>query len=66
MKLPKGLKTVRAVFLCIGCDIPAGKKVCGFKEFGTTRGSNRCFKKFEGDGFNESYADFDGRSWPKR
>ena len=66
MKLPNGHKTVRAALLCIGCDIPAGKKVCGFKGFGTTRGCNRCFKKFEGDGFNKSYADFDRRSWPKR
>lgn len=64
-ELPNGHKTVRAALLCISCDIPAGKKVCGFKGFGTTRGCNRCFKNFEGDRFNKSYADFDRRSWPK-
>ena len=38
MKLPNGEKTVHAALLCTGCDIPAGKKLCGFKGWGTARG----------------------------
>ena len=38
MKLPTRNKIVRAALLCIGCDIPAGIKVCGFKGFGIARG----------------------------
>ena len=44
IKLSNGEKIVHAALLCTGCDIPAGKKVCGFKGFGTSRGCNRCFK----------------------
>ena len=66
MKLPNGEKTIHAAFLCTGCDIPAGKKLCGFKGWGTARGCNRCFNVFEGEGFNKSYADFNRASWPKR
>ena len=66
MKLSNGEKMVHAALLCTGCDIPAGKKLCGFKGFGTSRGCNRCFKAFEGNGFIKSYADFNRSSWPKR
>ena len=62
MKLSNGEKIVRAALLCTGCDIPAGNKVCGFKGFGTSRGCNRCFKEFEGDGFTKSYAESLGQS----
>lgn len=66
MKLPNGEKTVHAALLCTERDIPAGKKLCGFKGWGTARGCNKCFKEFEGEGFNKSYADFNRASWPKR
>ena len=66
MKLPTGNKLVRAALLCTGCDIPANKKLCGFRGFGSARGCNRCFKLFEGSGFHKSYADFDRNLWPKR
>ncbi len=66
MKLPTGNKMVRAALLCTGCDIPASKKLCGFRGFGSSRGCNRCFKLFDGSGFCKSYADFDRNLWPKR
>ena len=65
MKLPTGNKLVRAALLCTGCNIPASKKLCGFRGFGSARGCNRCFKLFEGSGFHKSYADFDRNLWPK-
>ena len=64
--LPNGTKLVRAALLCTGCDIPASKKLCGFRGFGSSRGCNRCFKLFEGTGYRKSYADFDRNLWPKR
>jgi hypothetical protein len=41
--LQRGVKlsqcTVRAILLCVSCDLPAGRKVCGFKS------SNCCCSK---------------------
>ena len=65
IKLPTGNKVVRVALLCTGCDIPASKKLCGFRGFGSSRGCNRCFKPFEGAGFYKTYADFDRNLWPK-
>lgn len=49
MSLHSGLKQqIRAVLLCVACDIPAGKKVCGFCAFGSDYGCSRCFHKFPG------------------
>ena len=59
-------QTIKGALLLIGCDIPASKKVCGFKAFGSKRGCSRCFLKFKGKGFIRSYADFDRDNWPKR
>lgn len=59
-------RTIRAAILCTGCDIPARKKVGGFKGFGSTYGFSRCFKEFEGEGFHKTYTDFERTTWPKR
>lgn len=66
MNLPSGTKLVRAALLCTGCDIPASKRLCGFRGFGSSRGCNRCYKLFDGIGPHKNYADFDRNLWPKR
>lgn len=58
MRLPHRERTIHAAILHTGCDIPAGKKVGGFKGSGSTYGCSRCFKEFEGEGFHKTYADF--------
>ena len=32
--------------LCVTCDIPASRKLCGFLSFSATMGCNKCKKKF--------------------
>lgn len=34
-----------AALLCVGCDIPAARKVCGFTGHGSNKGCSKC-KKF--------------------
>ena len=59
-------KIIRAALLCVACDIPAGKKVCGFRAFSSDYGCSRCFHKFPGLFGEKNYANFKRRRWPKR
>ncbi len=51
--------TVRAVLLCVACDIPAARKVCGHAAI---VGCSRCLKKFPG----RDCSGFVRSDWPKR
>ncbi len=67
MSLHDGSKrNIRAALLCVTCDIPAGKKVCGFRAFGSDYGCSRCFHKFPGPFGEKCYADFNRNEWPPR
>ena len=59
--------TFRAALLCISADIPAARKLCGFKGHGAHRGCSRCLKEFPG-GFGEKkdYSGFDRENWQPR
>ena len=59
--------TFRAALLCISADIPAARKLCGFKGHGAYRGCSRCLKVFPG-GFGErkDYSGFDRENWQPR
>ena len=35
---------IRCAILCCACDLPAGRKVCGFVGFNATLGCSKCFK----------------------
>lgn len=37
-----------AAALCVGCDIPATRKVCGFTGHGSNKGCSKCKKFFPG------------------
>ena len=57
----------RAAIACISCDVPAARKLCGFKSHNSHRGCSKCFKYFPGN-VKESF-DFSGfkrEEWPKR
>lgn len=56
----------RAALLCVACDMPASKKVCGFTAHNSKHGCNKCTKEFRTGGFGEStdYSGFD--SCPSR
>lgn len=37
-----------AALLCVGCDVPAARKVCGFTGHGSNKGCSKCKKFFPG------------------
>ena len=57
----------RAAIACICCDVPAARKLCGFKSHNSHRGCSKCFKLFPGnvtDSFD--FSGFKREEWPKR
>ena len=50
-----------AALLCVACDMPASKKVCGFTAHNSRRGYNKCRKEFVTGGIGEGtdYSGFD-------
>lgn len=59
---------VRAALLCVGCDIPAAKKVCGFLGHRATMGCSKCLLRFPVTRFGEKpdYSNFNRGEWVKR
>lgn len=58
--------TVRCALLCIACDLPAGRKVCGFLSHSATKGCSKCLKLFSGRVGSMCYSGFDRSLWPPR
>ena len=52
-------ETFRACLLCVACDIPASRKVCGFTGHNSSHGCNKCTKVFVTGTINEK-TDFSG------
>ena len=62
-----GHKTlIRCALLCVACDLPAGRKVCGFLGHAAHYGCSRCKKKFTGSIGSMDYSGFDRATWPNR
>ena len=59
--------TFRAALLSVTADVPAARKLCGFKGHSAHHGCSRCLKEFSG-GFQEKkdYSGFDRENWKKR
>ncbi|CAB4014381.1 Hypothetical predicted protein, partial [Paramuricea clavata] len=70
VRLQSSLSTIslifRAALLCTSSDIPASRKLCGFKGHSAELGCSRCLKKFPG-GFGEKrdYSGFEEENWQK-
>lgn len=56
----------RLALICVGCDIPASRKLCGFLGHAATKGCNKCMKSFEGGVSEKNYGGFDVSSWELR
>ena len=56
---------VRAALLCVSCDIPAARKVCGFVGH---RACTKCLKDFPTESFGDlpDYSGFEREKWPIR
>ena len=54
-------KYIRAALLCLSCDIPASRKVCGIVGHSALMRCSRCKKKFPTKAFGEkaNYGGFD-------
>ena len=58
--------SVRCALLCVACDIPASRKVCGFLGHAAILGCSKCLKKFPGDIGQRDYSGFDRSEWSVR
>ena len=59
--------TYRAALLLASADLPAVRKLCGFKGHSAHRGCSKCFKYFPGSfGEKVDYSGFDRDMWPPR
>ena len=56
----------RCALLCVACDMPAGRKTCGFLAHSANLGCTKCLKEFPGDVSNKDYSGFDRENWCKR
>lgn len=54
---------VRCVLICAACDLPAGRKLCGFLSFSANFGCTRCWKKFPGGVADKDFSGFDRENW---
>ena len=59
---------VRAALICVSCDIPAARKVCGFVGHKARKACTKCMKDFPTNSFGDQpdYTGFDRESWPSR
>ena len=59
--------THRGAFLLASADLPAARKLCGFKGHSAHRGCSKCFKYFPGSfGEKTDCSGFDRNMWPPR
>lgn len=61
-----GEKVIRYAVLCVACDIPAGRKMCGFLGHSAKYGCSRCLKPFPGTVGSMDYSGFSVDTWPPR
>lgn len=50
----------KLALICVGCDVSASRKLCGFLGHAATKGCNKCMKSFEGGiGGKKNYGGFE-------
>ena len=59
----KSVKKIRCALMCVACDIPAGRKICGFLGHNARLGCSRCLKEFLGGVGAKDYSGFDRQCW---
>ena len=66
IKSIKSVKKIRCALMCVACDIPAGRKICGFLGHNARLGCSRCLKEFLGGIGSKDYSGFDRQNWERR
>ena len=55
------------ILLCVSCDLPTSKKVCGFLSHDAKYGCHKCKKTFETIVFGQTdYSGYNRDNWPVR
>ncbi|CAC5394239.1 unnamed protein product [Mytilus coruscus] len=65
-KSPTIQKCFKLSLICVGCDILASRKLCGFLGHSATAGCNKCKKKFPSGVGKKKYGGFDRDDWISR
>ena len=63
---PKRTVMVRLAVMCIACDIPAVRKLCGFAGHSACLGCSKCKHKFVSESWGMNYSGFDRTEWVLR
>ena len=58
--------TIRGALLCVGCDLPAGRKTCGFLSYMANLGCTRCYISFAGEDGGRNFYSPPEQVWPAR
>lgn len=66
MTLNGNKRKVKAALLCVACDVPAGRKVCGFVGHTAHYGCSRCSRYFPGSFGAIDFSGFDRDTWTYR
>lgn len=62
-----GTQLIRGALLCVGCDLPAARKVCGFLSYTANLGCSKCYCNFGTGVFGKhDYSGFDRAQWVSR
>ena len=62
----QGVVLVRAALICVSCDLPATRKVCGFAAHSARLGCSKCLKQFPSLVNKLDYSGFDKSKWKAR
>ena len=65
-KYPRKKTKFKLALMCVGCDIPATRKLCGFLGHNAFYGCSKCFKEFPGGPGEKDYSGFDVKNWAPR
>ena len=60
------LHKFKAALLCVACDLPAARKLCGFLGHCARKGCSKCNKSFGGTFGKRDYSGFERDEWHKR
>ena len=50
---------IRCAILCVSCDLPTGRKLCGFLGHFARHGCSKCLKEFQGSIGKINYSGFE-------
>lgn len=59
-------RKIHCALMIVSCDLPAGRKICGFLGHSARLGCSRCFKEFIGGVGTMDYSGFDRDNWRRR